>query len=76
MAMQFNDNKEGFYSIHHRKMLHSIEVECKWINGTTFAIIHHDSEESVEVSGYEAPGSFRYDVNKFAILELFSKQYN
>ena len=74
MAMQFNDNKEGFYSIHHGSMLHLIEVECKWINGTTYAIIHHDSEETGEVSGYDAPGSFRYDVNMFDILELSSKK--
>ena len=57
--MQINENKEEYYNIHHGDMLHSIEVECKVIDGGTYAIIHHDSEETELVHGYEDPGSFR-----------------
>ena len=40
-------------------MLQPIEVECKVINKTAYAIIHHDSERSTTVKGYERPGSYR-----------------
>ena len=59
MAIQLNDDKEGYYNIIRGNMLHSIEIECKVINGITYAIIHHDSEKTELVTGYEEPGSFR-----------------
>ena len=58
-AMRINDNKEGYYNIHHGNMLDSIEAECKVIEGITYAIIHHNSEKTELVDGYDAPGSFR-----------------
>jgi len=68
-AMQFNDKKEGYYYIHHGNMLQSIEVECKVTNGTTYAIIHHDSETAELINGYESAGSFRRQIKYVINLE-------
>ena len=57
--MRENRNKEGYYNIYRGEMLRPIKVECKVINGTTYEIIHHDSEKTEVVNGYEAQGSFR-----------------
>ena len=41
-------------------MARVIVVECRVIYGTTYAILHHDSEVSKNVTGYEGVGAFRY----------------
>jgi len=68
-AIQLNDNNEAYYNIKRGNMLHPIEAECKMINGKSYAIIHHDSEKTELVTGYEAPGSFRREVKYVTGLE-------
>ena len=50
-------------------MLQSVEVECKAINNTEYALIHHDSEASATVTGYEAAGSFRYNISVIVSID-------
>ena len=59
MGIRENGNEEGYYKLYRGNMLHPIDVQCKVINGTTYEIIHHDSEKTEMINGYEAPGSFR-----------------
>ena len=59
IAFKINDGKEGYYNIKHGNMRQSLEVECKIINNTRFAVIHHDSEALTHVAGKESPCSFR-----------------
>ena len=61
-ALEYNDGRAGYYSIQRRNMAHAIVVECKIIDGKTYAILHHDSEVTKIVTGYEGPGSFKYEL--------------
>eukprot|EP00795_Rhopilema_esculentum_P007003 gene7003-biopygen8429 len=51
------------YWIKHNNMLAPIKVRCERDQGKTFAVFDHDSEERIQVKGFETPGSYKRVIN-------------
>ena len=54
-----NSDVGGIYKVQHSGMGAAIEVECERKGNVVISSLHHNSEAPVNVTGYEAVGSYR-----------------
>ena len=59
VALTTNNYREDNYKIKYGDKKQLISVECKVNNGTSYGLVHHDSESPTLVTGYESPGTYR-----------------